>query len=92
MLVYVDDLLLAASSLGKVQEIKGAVMSRFDARDLGEAKTFLGFEITSQCRAWGNSICCGKIRDALEITASLQQCDNFSVCSGKVSTLRRALL
>jgi hypothetical protein len=46
MLVWVDDLLIAAHSLGKVQEVKGAIMGKFDARDLGEAKTFLGFEIS----------------------------------------------
>lgn len=45
LLVYVDDLLIASRDLGAVQAVKDMLMSIFDARDLGEARVFLGMEI-----------------------------------------------
>jgi hypothetical protein len=46
LLVYVDDLLAASVSLEMVQEVKRHIMSEFAARDMGEASTFLGYEIS----------------------------------------------
>jgi Reverse transcriptase (RNA-dependent DNA polymerase) len=43
--VYVDDLLMASKLLSDVQHVKQLLMSVFDARDLGEAKYFIGMEI-----------------------------------------------
>lgn len=45
ILTYVDDLLIAASSLEAVNQAKGTLMAAFDARDLGEAKLFLGMTV-----------------------------------------------
>jgi len=45
VLVYVDDLLLAESSLAAIYKIKNALHKRFEMKDLGEAKVILGLEI-----------------------------------------------
>jgi hypothetical protein len=45
VLAYVDDLLLAGKLLSDIQDVKGLLMSAFDARDLGEARHFIGMEI-----------------------------------------------
>jgi len=45
VLVYVDDLLLVASSLAATYKIKDALHKRFEMKDLGEAKVILGLEM-----------------------------------------------
>jgi hypothetical protein len=45
LLVYVDDLLIAAHSLDGINYVKSKVCGAFDTRDLGEAKAFLGMSI-----------------------------------------------
>jgi len=45
VLVYVDDLLLMASSLAAIYKIKDALHMRFQMKDLGEAKVIIGLEI-----------------------------------------------
>lgn len=45
MLVYVDDLLIAAPSVAAVERIKSLVLQRFSAHSLGEAKLFLGMSV-----------------------------------------------
>jgi hypothetical protein len=45
VLVYVDDLLVAAKNLSDVEHVKQMLFGSFDSRDLGEAKYFLGMEI-----------------------------------------------
>ncbi len=45
MIVYVDDLLVAGRTEAEVKAIKKQIKEIFDARDLGEAKYFLGMEI-----------------------------------------------
>lgn len=46
LLVYVDDILIASKDMENVQNVKTVLGSIFDIRDLGEAKYFLGMEIT----------------------------------------------
>jgi len=45
VLVYVDDLLLVASSLAAIYKIKKALHERSEMKDPGEAKVILGLEI-----------------------------------------------
>ena len=45
VLVYVDDILIIAKDLTTVNETKQALMTAFEARDMGEAQHFLGLEI-----------------------------------------------
>ena len=46
LLVYVDDILLAAKSEKLIHNIKQAVLSKFEGRDLGPASGYLGINIT----------------------------------------------
>ena len=45
LLIYVDDILIATSTMSRVSEIKNGLLKAFDARDLGPAKYFLGMTI-----------------------------------------------
>ena len=45
ILVYVDDLLLVASSLAAIYKFKKALHKGFEVKDLGEAKVILGLDI-----------------------------------------------
>lgn len=45
LLVYVDDVLIAAKELAHVQKVKDMLLKSFDARDLKEAAFFLGMDI-----------------------------------------------
>ena len=46
LLVYVDDILIASTDKGLIQGVKQRLLETFDARDLGEASTYLGMNIT----------------------------------------------
>ena len=45
VLLYVDDLLLAANNLNRLQSIKAELGKRFEMKDLGEAQFILGLQI-----------------------------------------------
>lgn len=45
LLTYVDDILIICHNLAEVNEIKAALMTTFEAHDMGEAKFFLGMSI-----------------------------------------------
>ncbi|CAN1266422.1 Retrovirus-related Pol polyprotein from transposon TNT 1-94 [Linum perenne] len=45
LLVYVDDIILAGSSLQLIEEIKGKLHLHFKIKDLGKLKYFLGLEV-----------------------------------------------
>ena len=45
ILVYVDDILVAAKSLADIEHIKARLTTIFDVRNLGEAKYFLGMSL-----------------------------------------------
>ena len=42
ILVFVDDILVAAKNLADINHVKARLTAIFDLRDLGEAKNFLG--------------------------------------------------
>jgi hypothetical protein len=46
LLVYVDDMLIASKDLTGVEHVKTTIGSIFKVRDLGEAKFFLGMEVS----------------------------------------------
>ena len=46
LMVYVDDILIAAKDVATVIETKRKLQTSFEARDLGEAETYLGINIT----------------------------------------------
>ena len=45
VLVYVDDILVVSKDLGAVKWAKDKIMTAFDARDLGQARLYLGLTI-----------------------------------------------
>src|SRR5687768_4193689 len=45
LILYVDDMVVACSSLFEVENLKRLLSSEFDMKDLGEAKKILGMEI-----------------------------------------------
>ena len=45
LLVYVDDILVAAKSLADIQHVKDRLTKAFKVRDLGEVKYFLGMSV-----------------------------------------------
>ena len=45
LLLYVDDMLIAAATLSEIQDIKNELESEFDMKDLGNAKRILGMDI-----------------------------------------------
>ena len=44
--LYIDDMLVFGTSLGVVHSTKRFLVSRFDMKDMGEAKVILGVKIT----------------------------------------------
>jgi len=46
LLLYVDDMLIAARNKIHVQKFKAQLKKEFDMKDLGEAKKILGMKIT----------------------------------------------
>ena len=46
LLLYVDDMLIAARNKTHVQKLKAQLKKEFDMKDLGEAKKILGMEIS----------------------------------------------
>ena len=44
--LYVDDLLIFASDLDLVRDVKNFLSSKFDMKDLGEANVILGIKLT----------------------------------------------
>ncbi|KAJ9542762.1 hypothetical protein OSB04_029268 [Centaurea solstitialis] len=51
LLLYVDDMLIAAKDMGEVQKVKDQLSSEFEMKDLGAAKKILGMEIVRDRKA-----------------------------------------
>ena len=50
--VYVEDIVLAGKSDRKMSEVKNALASRFDVKDMGELHYFLGVKIIQDGKVW----------------------------------------
>ena len=46
LLLYVDDMLIAGSSMKKINSLKASLSSKFEMKDLGTAKQILGMRIS----------------------------------------------
>eukprot|EP00983_Pelagomonas_calceolata_P036711 1134385-Pelagomonas_calceolata.AAC.1 len=45
LIVWVDDITIAADSIELLQDFKSSIMQEFEARDLGETSVFIGMEV-----------------------------------------------
>ena len=45
LIIYVDDMLIASSSMSKIKLLKAQLSKKFEMKDLGEAKQILGMRI-----------------------------------------------
>ena len=79
LLVYVDDILIASKDSSLIQQIKKKLMATFDARDLGEAATYLGMNIIRD-RGSGTI----KISQSRLITDLISK---FGMCDGKTRSI-----
>jgi hypothetical protein len=50
VLVYVDDLMIAAAELAHMQQVKSLLQSRYRMKDLGEVSLYLGMQINRSLR------------------------------------------
>nr|KYP48424.1 Retrovirus-related Pol polyprotein from transposon TNT 1-94 [Cajanus cajan] len=50
LLLYVDDVLLIGNDIFEINKVKQSLHAQFHIKDLGEAKFFLGLEITRSCK------------------------------------------
>jgi len=48
LLLYVDDMLIAARNKTHIQKLKAQIKKEIDMKNLGEAKKILGIEITRE--------------------------------------------
>ena len=55
MIVYVDDILVAAKPVASIEKFKKDFLSCFDARDMGDTYYVLGMEI--QIKACREGVC-----------------------------------
>jgi hypothetical protein len=74
LVVYVDDLLLAASSLSYMNEVKALLTSTFKMRDLGDASFLLGIEIKRDRKRRTISLSQTKYIDAVLKRCGLASC------------------
>lgn len=52
IILYVDDLLICCSDLDEIENVKKVLTKRFQMKNLGEAKQYLGIEIDYNCREY----------------------------------------
>lgn len=88
ILVYVDDLLIAASSMPAITTAKQSLLQRFEGRDLGEAKCFLGLEISRDRQRRTLSLHQHRYSSALVARTGLQHSKPNAVpyCNSKLSS------
>jgi len=77
VLVYVDDLLLVASSLAAIYKIKDALHKRFEMKDLGDAKVILGLEIRREKALGTLKLLQGKYAAQVLETFGMAECNTI---------------
>ena len=45
LIVYVDDIILTGDNTGKVERLKKVLATKFEVKDLGQMRYFLGMEV-----------------------------------------------
>ena len=86
LLVYVDDIILAGSSLSEIERIKGLLNDYFKIKDLGKLKYFLGLEVARSRK--GIHLCQRKyVLDILTETGMLES----KPCSTPLMSINKIL-
>ena len=78
MLVYVDDIVIAGSSVAAVDHLLHALSSSFPIKDLGKLRYFLGIEVSYN----SGGITLMQHKYASDLLQ--RECFNFEVCDGQV--------
>src|SRR3954464_8484876 len=65
LLLYVDNMLIAARSKAQVQKVKAQLKGEFDMKDLGEVRKILGIKITRDRSA--DVLCLSQVNYVLKV-------------------------
>lgn len=79
--VYVDDLMLASQSQDGLDWLKGQLMKEFKIKDLGKAKTIIGWEITRDLQA-------GTLKIDQKYIRNLLESEDMSLCHPTVLPMK----
>jgi hypothetical protein len=89
LLLYVDDILITSQDLTRVEEVKALLASKFAVKDLGEARHFLGMQITF-VRGSDGTLQSVKLSNEKLVTDILESFD-MSSCRPKATPLDTSL-
>ena len=56
--IYVDDLIVGGDSLTQIENVKSLLKQKFDMKDLGDLRYFLGIEVIRTDEGSMHWICC----------------------------------
>jgi hypothetical protein len=86
LLLYVDDILITSQDLTRVEEVKALLASKFAVKDLGEAKHFLGMQITFERESDGilRSV---KLSNKKKLVTDILESFDMSSCRPKATPL-----
>ena len=79
VLIYVDDILIAADSIASVDAFKAALASAFQTHDLGEAETFLNMSIVRDRSSKTLKLSQPKLTAQLLVSHNLSECNPQSL-------------
>ena len=79
LLTYVDDMLTISKRTAVVEEAKAKIMSAFEARDMGEASTFLGMDIHRDRAARTIALTQNRLTRDLISKFGMEECKPLSV-------------
>ena len=81
ILVYVDDMLIAANSMADIDKVKEGLNEKFEAHDLGEARFFLGMAVDRDRNRRQIKL------SQKQLTAQLLDTYNMADCKGRTLPL-----